>query len=309
MEVPVTEEEWTSIVNDKRYIQKFGRKHGLSPKGRAAMVAGVAAVLITVPILVKTLRNQPAETAQPTVPATETTIQQPTTEPSVTTATVAQTPAAEKSDKESASMTTTTKPVVAATAQSALHESSTLASVMEKRQPTVAPAPTTVQPNNIPSYSDIKVTPERSTAENVKDAKVENTRVASSSTPKTNKKPAIGETTVVVDNDVVAKNQHTPTEEPETEEEQFFIPSAFTPNGDGLNDLFFVTANFEPKQFEMYIFTRGSELLFSTRDMNIGWDGTKYGSFLPQGIYVYLIKYIDRQGNEQKRQGQVLLIP
>lgn len=305
MEVPVTEEEWTSILNDKRYMQKFGRKHGLSPKGRAAMVAGIAAVLITVPILVKTLRQQPANQAQPATPATEVAAPQPNESQSVASTTTSSNTSAQK-PTTAPTANPETKPTVATTAQAAVHEGSTMASVVEKRQPAVTPTNTPTQDNNELSYETIKVSPKKSTP--LQEAKVQHIKTVYSCSPSTKDKSAVCETTVTVDGEEVAKHKYSP-DEPEAESEEFYIPSAFTPNGDGLNDLFYVTANFEPQKFEMYIFTRGSELLFSTRDMSIGWDGTKYGSFLPQGVYVYLIKYVDRHGNEQKRQGQVLLIP
>ena len=59
MTSPVSEQEWASITSDKRYTQKFGRKNGLSPRGRAGIITGVAAALIAVPILVKTLTPHP----------------------------------------------------------------------------------------------------------------------------------------------------------------------------------------------------------------------------------------------------------
>ena len=40
LKAPVSEQEWESIVHDKRYVKKFGRKTGLSPKGRAALIIG-----------------------------------------------------------------------------------------------------------------------------------------------------------------------------------------------------------------------------------------------------------------------------
>ena len=101
-----------------------------------------------------------------------------------------------------------------------------------------------------------------------------------------------------------------PEPEPEIiEADQFFIPSAFTPNGDGLNYLFYVKANFEPRNFEMTIMSRNGDLLFHSRDINIGWDGQLHGNTLPHGMYVYIIKYKDSEGKEQKQQGQILLIP
>jgi gliding motility-associated-like protein len=59
----------------------------------------------------------------------------------------------------------------------------------------------------------------------------------------------------------------------------------------------------------MYILNRNGELIFSTTDIRIGWDGTLHGSFLPSDVYVYMIKYVDRNGDHQQRRGQILLIP
>ena len=120
--------------------------------------------------------------------------------------------------------------------------------------------------------------------------------------------PGASETTVTADGQVSMKYEYS-SEEPATEADQFFIPSAFTPNGDGLNDLFLVKANFEPRSFEMTVLNRGGEMMFISRDINIGWDGQLRGKLMPQGVYVCIIKYKDSQGNEHKQQGQVLLIP
>ena len=64
LKAPVSEQEWESIVHDKRYVKKFGRKTGLSPKGRAALITGAAAVLLTVPILISTLSHKSNDTVQ-----------------------------------------------------------------------------------------------------------------------------------------------------------------------------------------------------------------------------------------------------
>ena len=302
MEVPATEEEWTSIVNDKRYVQKFSRKPGLSPKGRATMVTGIAAVLITVPILVKTLRQQPADQSQPTTPATEVTTPQPTENQSAAAITTSPSTSIRTSTTASA-VTPQTKPTLTTTTQAAAHEGSTMASVIEKRQSATTPTTSTVQPDNSLSYDNTKASPERS-----KPARIQHVRTVHSCSLATKDKPSVCETTITVDGEEIAKYEYSP-EEPESETEEFFIPSAFTPNGDGLNDLFFVNANFEPHNFELTIFNRGGERVFHSRDMNIGWDGKLHDTTLPFGMYVYIIKYKDSQGNELQKQGQILLIP
>ncbi|MEI6313082.1 MAG: gliding motility-associated C-terminal domain-containing protein, partial [Bacteroidota bacterium] len=68
------------------------------------------------------------------------------------------------------------------------------------------------------------------------------------------------------------------------------IPSAFTPNGDGLNDIYKIlaTKNLSLKSFA--IFNRWGELVFKTNDINTGWDGRYKGREQPIGTFVYYIE-------------------
>lgn len=315
MEAPVTEEGWNSIVNDRRYVRKFGRKGGLTPKGRAALIAGAAAVLITVLILVKTLTHSGKETVQTTPPATEAVQAAPET-PAATAAVATPVNAAPEPTTPAASTVPNTNVPnrVAVTQKAAAHEGSTMASVIAKRQQ-VADNPSrenwppvlTPEPDGSRlTYDNIKITPERDN--NTAKELVRSNQTVQPSSITSNGNPGVFETTVMADGEVVTKYDYS-SEEPVVEAEQFFIPTAFTPNGDGLNDLFLVKANFEPRSFEMTILNRGGDALFQTRDMNIGWDGQLHGKLLPQGVYVCIIKYKDSEGHEHKQQGQVLLIP
>lgn len=291
METPVSESEWEAIVHDQRYVQKFGRKPGLSPKGRAAIIAGAAAVLITIPILFKTLSHKPTETAQTVTPvATETPVQTPVTPTATTTA-----PKATSDSQPQVSSQTTSKQNVSTAKGAIAHEQSTLVAITEARSMPSVPTITKEQTVAIPA-------PQLS---------VNSTPVRPAATPTASKTKA---ESPVIPSQTEASWEEAPksdsdAEEPVMETDQFFVPSAFTPNGDGLNDLLLVKANFEPRNFEMTVFNRNGERLFQTRDMNIGWDGRLHGSILPSGVYVYIIKYKDRTGNEQQKQGQILLIP
>lgn len=318
METPVTEEGWNSIVNDRRYARKFGRKPGLTPKGRAALIASVATVLIAIPILVKTLTHKSEETAQTTVPATETAVAQKTTE-MVTAQNATETTTYQPSTDASSTAApavaseTATPAKVTTTEKAATGEGTTLASVIGKRQQTVEnPSREDWPPVLFPepdgsrlTYQKLKTNPERSDTTGMHTPE-NNRRIRT--TPAATGNPSVCETTVTADGETTTKYEYHP-EEPATEAEQFFIPTAFTPNGDGLNDLFLVQANFEPKSFEMAVLNRGGEMMFISRDINIGWDGQLHGRLMPQGVYVCIIKYKDSQGNEHKQQGQVLLIP
>lgn len=78
-----------------------------------------------------------------------------------------------------------------------------------------------------------------------------------------------------------------------------FFPSAFTPNGDGLNDVFYAYAT-ENYGFNMQIFNKWGALIYESGDMFEGWDGTvKGGRDAAQGIYVYRCSYsiIDNNTN------------
>ncbi len=308
MEAPVSEQEWewASIVNDSRYVQKFGKKPKISPKGRAALVAGIAAVLITVPILVKTLSHKEKMTS-PTTPApVETNVPQ-TTESTVS-PTVAPKTTAASAPTVPESHTNTAPAKVAVTDQSANNERSTMVDVIAKRQQaTINQAINETIPQTDPKQpttrDNIKSTPEQA-----------GQVITTNDTKPTPSRPAKHINTNDDNEDAqmtVAEEslRSNPMEEEPVTADEFYIPSAFTPNGDGLNDIFYVSANFEPKSYEIYIYNRGGELMFTARDMLIGWDGKLHGHTLAQGVYVYLIKYKDRNGNEKREQGQVLLIP
>ncbi len=69
----------------------------------------------------------------------------------------------------------------------------------------------------------------------------------------------------------------------------FYVPSAFTPNSDGLNDLFrvFGSAIF----FEILIYNRWGELVFKSNDIKQGWDGIYKGKLAAAGGYTFSLKY------------------
>ena len=105
-----------------------------------------------------------------------------------------------------------------------------------------------------------------------------------------------------------AKNAESDTPEEPVSEYEFYIPNAFTPNGDGINDLLYFKANFEPRTFEVAIYNRRGEQVFHTRTMEIGWDGNFQGRELPGEVYTYVIKYTDPDNKVLSRRGQVIII-
>ena len=88
----------------------------------------------------------------------------------------------------------------------------------------------------------------------------------------------------------------------------FYIPSAFTPNGDGLNDEYFPTPVGIRSLEYFRVFNRFGELVFETSDIGKGWDGTFRGKPQQIGNYVWSLKGTDRLGQLKMMKGNVVLI-
>lgn len=74
--------------------------------------------------------------------------------------------------------------------------------------------------------------------------------------------------------------------------EELFIPNAFTPNNNGLNDHFRPKLSDQTLQGQMYIYARTGSLVFQTESLIVGWDGRDMkGKECPNGTYSYIIKY------------------
>jgi gliding motility-associated-like protein len=87
-----------------------------------------------------------------------------------------------------------------------------------------------------------------------------------------------------------------------------FYPTGFTPNNDGLNDTFTVFGQFVTK-FEMGIFNRWGEMMYTTEDIDgAGWDGTYKGTLMPEGTYVFKATITDLTGKTFERSGAIFLI-
>src|SRR4029077_637179 len=73
-----------------------------------------------------------------------------------------------------------------------------------------------------------------------------------------------------------------------------YIPNAFSPNGDGTNDIFTAKGDYVCG-FQMYIFDRWGMQIFYTEDINKGWNGTINGgnNLVQEDTYVYLIYAVD----------------
>ncbi len=90
----------------------------------------------------------------------------------------------------------------------------------------------------------------------------------------------------------------------------FYIPNAFTPDGDGINETFAPQGQgVDPDVYQMQIFDRSGMLIFMTRNPYDYWDGrNKYGQMCPEGVYVYVIRLRNLNLDDKEYTGTVTLI-
>lgn len=87
-----------------------------------------------------------------------------------------------------------------------------------------------------------------------------------------------------------------------------FFPSAFTPNGDGLNDVArFVGDLTNVNDFVLRIYNRRGQEVYATTNVNDGWNGTHNGQPAAMATYYYYIKYI-YMGEEHLMKGDIILV-
>ncbi|HEX6332593.1 MAG TPA: gliding motility-associated C-terminal domain-containing protein, partial [Flavisolibacter sp.] len=86
------------------------------------------------------------------------------------------------------------------------------------------------------------------------------------------------------------------------------LPTAFTPNGDGLNDHFGPVTHRFMMTFDMKVFNRWGQLVFETPDPSRRWDGTFRGKHASMGVYAWVVSYTDAAGRQRVARGTVVLI-
>ncbi len=89
--------------------------------------------------------------------------------------------------------------------------------------------------------------------------------------------------------------------------EELRVPNAFSPNGDGVNDLFYLPNLHYYQLLSMEVYNRWGHLVYSSKD-NSGWDGRYAGSRQSAGTYIYVIHLIEPGGREVIRKGNITLI-
>lgn len=94
---------------------------------------------------------------------------------------------------------------------------------------------------------------------------------------------------------------------PDCREPNIFVPNAFTPNGDGNNDVLYVRSNLI-ESMEFAVYNRWGQKVFETNDQNIGWDGTYKGTELSSDVFGYYLKAKCYDGEEYFKKGNITLI-
>ncbi len=87
----------------------------------------------------------------------------------------------------------------------------------------------------------------------------------------------------------------------------FFAPSAFTPNGDGTNDRFKIVTTYA-KQFQLEIFDRWGELIYSGNNVEEGWDGTFNGNPVQLDVYAWRVTLTNTLLENKRYDGRVMLV-
>jgi gliding motility-associated-like protein len=86
-----------------------------------------------------------------------------------------------------------------------------------------------------------------------------------------------------------------------------FLPTVFSPNGDGINDVFYARGNCIEKM-TFFIYDRWGERVYESTDPHEGWDGNFRGQAMGAGVFTYYIKLTLFNGNDIRHQGTITLV-
>jgi gliding motility-associated-like protein len=89
---------------------------------------------------------------------------------------------------------------------------------------------------------------------------------------------------------------------------EILMANAFTPNGDGINDVIKPVLTFIPEKYVFQVFDRWGSVVFETMNPETGWDGRiKGGANATEGVYIYFAKLTTTSGIEVEQRGQITL--
>ncbi|MFO0358431.1 MAG: gliding motility-associated C-terminal domain-containing protein [Sphingobacteriaceae bacterium] len=92
-----------------------------------------------------------------------------------------------------------------------------------------------------------------------------------------------------------------------TDDYPIYIPNSFTPNYDGLNDVFYVYGQSIIK-FELNIYNRWNQKIYSSNDQLQGWDGVYKGEIVKNDTYMYILNYTTANGRKHTKNGYITVL-
>jgi len=97
--------------------------------------------------------------------------------------------------------------------------------------------------------------------------------------------------------------------EPQPDAATLYVPNAFSPNGDGINDKFVpLGTGIDWANFRLVVYNRRGNQVFDTRDPNRGWDGRINGEMAATGVYVWQIKAETLQQTSISKTGTITVV-
>lgn len=108
----------------------------------------------------------------------------------------------------------------------------------------------------------------------------------------------------------IAEQKHeekTPEQELEINRTQLFIPNAFTPNSGNENSIF-KPAFTELRDYRMDIYNSNGILVFTTNNIEEGWNGYYKGELQPMAVYVYIVRFTNNNGVLSTQKGKLMLV-
>jgi gliding motility-associated-like protein len=95
---------------------------------------------------------------------------------------------------------------------------------------------------------------------------------------------------------------------PNQQKQEIYLPDAFTPNGDGINDILVPRLSGMASLISFKVYNRWGQLMYETDKKDSGWDGTFRGVKQPMEAYQWMAEGIGNDGTRIKKVGSTLLI-
>ncbi|MEM8893086.1 MAG: gliding motility-associated C-terminal domain-containing protein [Bacteroidota bacterium] len=92
-----------------------------------------------------------------------------------------------------------------------------------------------------------------------------------------------------------------------TTKPNLFFPNAFTPDGDGLNDIF-IPVGKNVSQYNLMIFNRWGEIIFQSDQLDVGWNGVYQGRKAPPGAYTFKVEFGNEEAQLSSQTGTFVLL-